>query len=340
MSEMHGTITHGAGAHGTPPPHPGQRRSALPLTPARRVALLIGVPVCLALTGYAGLSIVAPFGKGHFRFSHTFAPGARRLSVTGSGGNIVLEQEAAGPARLSGSGYYSLIRPTFTDHASADSATFWYPCHIPIGDCGLTATLSVPVRTAVTISSGGGDVTADHMTGDLTLDTGGGNIQATATTGDVTATTGGGDVTADHATGNLTLNTGGGNIQATATTGDVTMTSGGGDLTASQIAGGQLTLDTDGGNVQATGVAAPRVAAKSGGGDIEIIFTVVPRDVTVSTAGGNVTIVVPRGPARYRVSATTAGGNVTDSTIPLGSSSPNSITATSGGGDITIRLAG
>jgi DUF4097 and DUF4098 domain-containing protein YvlB len=99
---------------------------------------------------------------------------------------------------------------------------------------------------------------------------------------------------------------------------------------------GDLSLHTDGGNIQATGVAATRLAASSGGGDIEIVFTVVPRDVMVSTEGGNVTIVVPRGPTGYSVSASTDGGTVTDA-IPHSASSPDEITATSGGGDITIE---
>ena len=300
MSEMHGTVTHEAGAHEAGARSPGGGRGALPLTPARRVALLIGVPVCLALTGFAGLNIAALFGRGYIHFSHAFPASTKRLSVTASGGDIVLKQVTTGPARLSGSGYYSLIRPNLTESTSVGSAAFGYPCALPIGDCGLSMTVDVPAGTAVTISTGGGDLTADHLAGDLTLGTDGGNIRAADATGDVTMTTGGGDVTADH------------------------------------VAGGHLTLGTDGGNIQATAVADPRLAATSGGGDIEIVFTVVPRDVTVSTDGGNVTIVVPRGSTQYHVSASTEGGNVTD-TIPDSASSTDEITATSGGGDITIE---
>ena len=300
MSEMHGTVTHEAGAPGAPPHHSGRGGAALPLTPARGIALLIGVPVCLALTGFAGLNIAGLIGRGYTHFSHAFRPGIRQLSVTASSGSVLLQQVAVGPARLSGTGYYSLVRPNFTERTSADSATFGYPCGLPIGDCGLNMTVSVPTGTAVKISTGGGDLTADHMTGDLTLGTDGGNIQAADTTG------------------------------------DVTMRTGGGDLTADDVAGDVLTMGTDGGNIQATGVADTRLTATSSGGNIEIVLTVVPRDVTVNTDGGNVTIVVPPGPTRYSVSASTDGGTVTD-TVPRSASSPNEITATSSGGDITIE---
>jgi len=299
MSEMHGTVTYEAGQRGTPPRDPGRGRAALPLTPARRVALLIGVPVCLALTGFAALNVAALIGRGHVHFSHAFPASAKRLSVTDSGGNVLLEQAAAGPARLSGTGYYSLIRPNLTESTSAGSATFGYPCELPVGDCGLNMTVSVPARTAVTISTGGGDLTASGLIGNVSLSTGGGNLTATDVTGNASLQTGGGDVTAIRLTGDIDLGTGGGNITATS-------------------------------------IDSPRVTADSGGGDIEIVFTRVPQDVQVSADGGNVTIVVPAGTATYDVTASAGGGGLSDS-VPQATSSPRKITASSGGGDITIQ---
>jgi hypothetical protein len=108
-------------------------------------------------------------------------------------------------------------------------------------------------------------------------------------------------------------------------------------VTADQVSG-VLSVSTDGGNIHGTAITAPRVTAHSGGGDIEIVFTQVPRDVQVDTGGGDVTIVVPPGSAQYHVTANTGGGTVTE-LVPINSSSPNVITATSGGGDITIRQA-
>lgn len=132
--------------------------------------------------------------------------------------------------------------------------------------------------------------------------------------------------------------TDGGNATVTGTTGNVTVSSGGGDLTASRAAG-NLTLNTDGGNISGTALTAARVTAGTGGGDVQIQFASVPRTVTVHTSGGNVTIIVPRGSAAYHVSASTDGGAVSDGSMNINSSSPNTITATSGGGDITIRQA-
>jgi len=133
------------------------------------------------------------------------------------------------------------------------------------------------------------------------------------------------------------VSTGGGDATAVGTTGNVTLSTGGGDVTADQVSG-VLSLSTGGGNIHGTAITSTQVAAHSGGGDIEIVFTQVPRDVHVDTGGGNVTIIVPPGSAQYHVTASTDGGNVTES-VPINTSSQNVITATSGGGDITIRQA-
>ena len=133
----------------------------------------------------------------------------------------------------------------------------------------------------------------------------------------------------------VTASVAGGNATVTGTTAAVSVSSGGGDITAIRTAG-PLKLNTSGGNIQASDVTSATVKATSGGGDIEIVFASVPQDVTVSTSGGNITVVLPPGNAQYRVTAHTDGGN-TSYPIPTSPSSTHVITATSGGGDITIR---
>jgi len=133
------------------------------------------------------------------------------------------------------------------------------------------------------------------------------------------------------------VSTGGGDATVVGTTGNVTLSTGGGDVTADRVSG-VLSLSTGGGTIHGTAITAAQVTAHSSGGDIEIVFTQVPRDVQVDTGGGDVTIIVPAGSAQYHVTANTGGGTVTES-VPLNTSSRNVITAASGGGDITIRQA-
>jgi hypothetical protein len=289
---MFGTVTND--------PPAGARRKAppLPMTRGRRLALAIGVPVCVALAGWTGLSLVGLVGEGHFHVSDAIPVSARRVSVNFNAGNVALRQAAVGQGSLTGEATYALIRPHFTARVNAGGVDFSYPCDLPVGNCYLNATVTVPAGTAASIATGGGDATATGITGDTTLSTDGGNVTAAGTTGAVTMTTGGGDVTADRASGDLALN-------------------------------------TDGGNIDATAVTAPVVMASTGGGDVTVVFTKVPRDVQISTDGGNITIMVPGGPAAYDLTTRAAGGSV-GYTIPTNSASPNVITATSGGGDISV----
>jgi hypothetical protein len=128
---------------------------------------------------------------------------------------------------------------------------------------------------------------------------------------------------------------GGGNAVVTGTTGDVTVTTGGGNVTAARDSG-HLTLTTTGGDVTATEITAPRVTASTDGGNVTVWFTNVPASVKISTGGGDITIVVPRGSTHYDLTEHTNGGT-TSARVPTDSSSPHVITATSNGGDITVR---
>jgi Putative adhesin len=253
----------------------------LPLTTGRRVALAIGVPLCLVLTANTGFDIVANVGRGKVPVVYDAPVGIRKVSVATSGGDVQLRQGSGDRASFAGTGIYSLVRPRVTERLIAGVTNIGYQCRVPEGECELDGTLTVPAGMAASVSTGGGQVTADGMTGAVTLSTGGGNVSASGVSG-------------------------------------------------------PLSLDTGGGDIQATGITTAQVSADIGGGDIEIVFTKVPRTVRVSTGGGDITIVVPPGGTHYRVVADAGGGNL-DDPIPIDSSSPNLITATTGGGNITIR---
>jgi hypothetical protein len=291
---------------------------AFPMTRGRRVALALGVPVCLLLIAYNGFDLVANFGEGKYAVSYTLPAGAKSLTLSDAGGQVAIKQMPVSQATLTGTARYSLIRSTVTEHTTGDRTTIGNHCPLTlVGDCELDATVSVPVGMPVSASTGGG------------------NASVTGATGPVTLSSGGGDLSADHVSGLLSLNTSGGNIQATAITAPtLTASTGGGDIIADGVSSGTLTANTTGGNIQATGVTSPRVTAGSGGGDIQIVFTTDPSNVRVSTSGGNITIVLPQDGATYAISATSVGGNV--SQIPSHSNSKREITATTGGGHIAI----
>jgi hypothetical protein len=300
MTGMHPIATQDSRPAGNDPGDAGRTR--LRMTPGRRATLVFGVPVCLALVAATGLSFAADLGTANFSVNYAFPASAKRIAVSTEGGQLTLAQAPIARATLTGTAQYSLLRPKPAPAFIGGVASYDYHCRSPFGSCGLTATVTIPAGMTASMSTGGG------------------NAQVTGTTGDVTLNTGGGQLTAQDVSGTVTLTTGGGNI----TVGN---------------ASGPLTLNTDGGSILANAIRSVGVTASSGGGDITITFTAVPGDVNVSTAGGDITIVVPDDSAQhYHVTATTDGGGI-DVAVPKNDSSPNVITATSGGGNITIRQA-
>jgi hypothetical protein len=292
-------------------PAPGHRGSGqpaargpatrqLPLTPARRVILALGVPAIIALIGVVAFSLVADVGTNSYPVKYALPVSDGRLTVNFGGGDLTLRGTASGAAHLTGTVDYSLVRPRISvSDPAGRGAVFTFTCEIWTGNCGLNGTADIPSGTAATISTGGGGLTASDLTGGVTLSSEGGNLSAT-------------------------------NIA-----GGASLQSGGGDLTATQVTG-DVDLGTSGGNISATSISSARVTADSGGGDIGIVFTRVPQNVQVSADGGNVTIVVPAGPTAYDVTANPEGGNISDA-LPQATSSSHVITVSSGGGDITIE---
>ena len=254
--------------------------AVLPMTPARRVWLAFGVPVCLVVVGWIGLNLVALTGQGSFGVSHPIPARTGRVSVTFSSGDVHLRPAAGETAGLTGTAHYSLVRPRFTTRATAAGTDFGYHCDLPFGDCDLDATVSVPPGTAAAVRTGGGDASVTGTTGDVSLSTDGGTVSADEVSGD-------------------------------------------------------LTLATDGGDVTASAVTAGRVSASTRGGRVTLRFTRVPADVSVSTGGGDITIVLPPGDTHYRLTEHSNGGTASAG-VPTDSSSPNVITALSDGGDISV----
>jgi hypothetical protein len=267
------------------------------MTPGRGVALVLGVPVAVALIAAGGFSVVQNLGRASFPVSYQVPVPPSGLAMNLSGGNATVRGDApsAHTAQVSGTVSYDLARPSVRHDASGISLN----CPgIDTGNCDLDATVDVAASTAVTLTTGGGDLSVSGVSGVVSASTDGGNVTATGLPGRVTLSTGGGDVT------------------------------------VSQLSG-PVSLHTDGGNITATGIMSTQVSAATGGGDVTLTLTQAPHDLTVSTDGGNITIVVPPAPGGYIVTKTTDGGNL-GGNLQSTPGATDLITAHSGGGDITI----
>jgi hypothetical protein len=246
------------------------------MTPGRWMALLIGVPVALALIGWTGFSFIAQFGRASIGVYDTnLLVQHGQLSVNAGGGDVTVRPGQA--ARLAGTVTYSLVRPVISQNGSGINLR----CRLVIdGGCDLAATLTVPPRTG------------------LTLSTGGGNVSVSGVSGKVSVSTGGGDLTADDLASTLSFTTDGGNVNGTAVSSSgVTVVSGGGDVTlAFTRPPANLVINAYGGNVN---VVLPHdssgydVTATTDGGNFNHSIdmnSLSPDKITIDSGGGDITL--------------------------------------------------
>ncbi len=315
-------------------PRPG----ALRMSPGRWAALAIGVPVALALIGWTGFSLVSAVAKGSYPFSYPVPVRDGHVAVNLNFGNVTIRQTSGSTASLTGVVQYGLVRPGISESTTAGGADAGVNCDGVDTNCNANATLAVPAKTAVTVSSDGGDIGVSGFASDIALSAEGGNVTASNLAGDLRLDTGGGDLAGNGLTGTVQISTEGGNISASNLNGTGTMRldSGGGDLSGNAFTGNLLVV-TDGGNVNADAVDSRQVSIGSGGGDITLAFTQPPQNLRVTAEGGNVTVILPQDSTRYDISTPdTLGGNVTYPSTLASSVSDHVIVVDSGGGDISI----
>jgi len=282
-------------------PVTGSRRAParLRMTPGRWITLMIGVPVALVLIVGGALSLVANIGTASYQVHQTIPLDHGRLVANDDGGDLTVHQGQPGnAARLTGTVQYSLIRPHFTVNSSTGISLH---CGLFLGNCGLSATLSVPPRTPLDLNSGGGNL---QISG----------IQSA-----------------------VTLNSGGGDVSLSGSASAATVDSGGGNLSLSRL-GGILTFTSAGGDIDGSDLTSPVVTVKSGGGNVTLTFTKVPQNIDLDTSGGDISIVVPRGSTQYAIDETTSGGDY-GASVPTNDLAANKITVKSGGGNVSITEA-
>ncbi|HZC60115.1 MAG TPA: DUF4097 family beta strand repeat-containing protein [Streptosporangiaceae bacterium] len=214
--------------------------------------------------------------------------------------------------RISG----SFARPAFRYRSTAAGLALDPQCRVPAGACSLNLGITVPAGLPVSVSDSFGDLDASGLQGTVALSDNSGDLTGSGLTGNVHLAGTFGTITASGLAGNLWLDNNSGDIRAAGITGDTR-------------------LQDSFGTIAVTGLAAADVVARNNSGDISLTFTKVPRQVTVTDSFGDITLVLPPGPATYRVATRNPFG-VTTVSVPQSPTAGNVITASNNSGDITI----
>jgi len=293
----------------------------LPMTPARRMILAIGVPIALAVIGLgvAGWASGAITGLTHqvsYRVAVNALVTGGHVNVTVDNADVTLRSGTGDQIQVRGTLSENLVRPTFSWQSTAAGLALHPQCRLPTGVCSLRFAIAAPARLPVAVTDSSGDMNASGLRGTVTLSDSSGDVGASRLSGDIRLEDGSGDLAASGLTGNIRLDDNSGDINASGLTGDVRFQDGSGD-------------------VAVNGLAGPDVTGSVSSGDITLTFTKVPDRVQVTDSSGDVTLVLPPGAAAYDVVASASSGD-TVITVPKNSSSKHVIIVTDQSGDITV----
>src|SRR6266436_3165632 len=180
----------------------------LPMTTGRWMALAIGLPIVLALIGWAGLSGVALAGQASYPVRLAVQVHGGTVSLSAGSADVRVTQAAGSQLRLTGTAHYSLIRSTVTWHTTPSGVTVSPRCHFVTGVCSFDLHAIVPEGKRALISTGSGNVTLAGLSGPVSAGTGSGDIRAENILDAVSMETGSGDVSGATVSGaKVTLKT-------------------------------------------------------------------------------------------------------------------------------------
>lgn len=271
------------------------------MTPARRIILLLGVPLSFALLAWTCFAIISQASQGSYAVSYAPVRVSGGLDMNVYGGDVTLQGGVApSAARFTGSGTvwyglsYSGQRPTLVTAQTPTGTRINFTC--PNYNCALSSTVDVPLQAPVTVTSNGGNITATGIS-DATLQTGGGDLTVDGLTGNVSLNTdnapngpygGGGQVDGTLAVQNVAVDSGGNdvNLQLTTAPSNLNITTEGGSVTLQLPAGYSYRVDNipePQSQVQMTGPAQPAAITVTNSSSSRY-------RITVNADGGAVTI--------------------------------------------------
>jgi hypothetical protein len=270
------------------------------MTPARRIILLLGVPLVFTLLAWTCFAIINQASQGSYAVNYAPVPVRGGLDMNVYGGDVTLQGGVApSAARFTGSGTvwyglnYSGQRPTLVTAQTPEGTRINFTC--PNYNCALTSTVDVPPQAPVTVTSNGGNITATGLS-DATLQTGGGDLTVDGLTGNVSLNTddapngpygGGGQVDGTLAAQNIAVDSGGNNVnlQLTTAPSDLNITTEGGSVTLQLPAGYTYRVDN---------IPEPQSQVQMNG-------PTQPSAITVTTSSSS----------KYRITVNADGGAVT-----------------------------
>jgi hypothetical protein len=270
----------------------------------RLVALVVGGGIALVLAVCSAFSVAGWSVGSTSRTQHRVIHGpvsALRIDATGSS-DVVIAAGSGRDATVDSVARGSFRAPRVHVETHGSTVRVSGGCHaVWFGDCHVAVTVHVPPGTAVQVNASSGDVMASGLSGPVRL------------------TTSSGDVSASELSGPAALHTSSGDVDAR-------------DLSAT------ASLESSSGDVAGTALASPTVAAHTGSGDVDLLFSTAPHSVDAETGSGDVSLLVPRGGVYHVDAETSSGDHVVG--VRRDPQANRVLRARTGSGDVSVLYAG
>src|SRR6516165_347989 len=251
----------------------------LPMTAGRRVALLLGVPVALAVIGWTGLTAVAYAGQASYPVRLAVPVHGSTVSLSADAADMRVTQAPGSRLLLTGTAHYSIIRSTVTWHNTRSGVTVTPRCHFVAGNCSFDVHAVVPGGKRAVISTGSGNVTLAGLSGPVSAATGSGDVSGNAVSG-----------------ANVTFKTGSGNVSV------------------SGLAGAKVTASSGSGDITLTFTEVPaHVRVSTGSGNVSLVLPRgnTPYRVNANTdSGGRVVTVPTKSASQHVITVSTGSGDI------------------------------
>jgi len=167
----------------------------------------------------------------------------------------------------------------------------------------------VPTQVTTQLSTSGGSIQLDNLTGQENFSTSGGSLRINHLTGTIKGETSGGSIEVNNSSDNINLETSGGNIHAGNCNGTIRLETSGGSLNLNDLKGsikantsggsihgnnidGELITGTSGGSVNLSRLSCS-LAASTSGGSMHVEMLHVGKYVKLDVSGGHVDLKLP-----------------------------------------------
>ncbi len=162
----------------------------------------------------------------------------------------------------------------------------------------------VPKQANTHLSTSGGSIHLDNLTGDENFTTSGGSLNVDALTGNIKGETSGGSIHVSNSGDNISLETSGGSIQANNCRGKIKLETSGGSLHLEDLKG-SINANTSGGSIQGSNIEGEFITSTSGG---SVNLSRLACSLDASTSGGSMNVEIIR--AGKYVKLDDSGGHI------------------------------